>query len=106
MPLCRYSQAFRALLQLPSSATVEHLPVKGLLEVAREQAEQLARDDAETELPFTAPMPPRVIGDGDLRPLECVTRSLYVACLPDASVHGRSALVEFRDSVLLDFEGR
>jgi capsular polysaccharide biosynthesis protein len=96
-------QIFGGLLSLPSETTIEHLPVRSLFDVASAHAITF-RETAPAGLRFTA-QPPRVIGVGDQRPLECVTRSLYVACLPDAYVHGRSALIEFRGSAVLDFQG-
>jgi hypothetical protein len=48
--------------------------------------------------------PPKVIGDGNHRVLKCRTRTQFVACLADARVRGRSALVEFEEQMLLDYE--
>lgn len=48
--------------------------------------------------------PPRVIGEGDSRPLEHIARASYVTCLTDARVRGRSAVIEVGGVALLDFE--
>ena len=95
---------FRGLLQLPSNSTAEHLPIKSSFDAASEHARTF-RETAPSGAAFVAE-PPRVVGAGDPRPLHCVTRSLYVACLPEAVVHGRSAVIKFRDTALLDFQGR
>jgi capsular polysaccharide biosynthesis protein len=47
---------------------------------------------------------PVVIGVADCRPLEHVARSCYVACLADARVRGRSAVIEVDGMALLDYE--
>ena len=97
-------QIFGGLLSLPSETTIEHLPVRSLFDVASAHAITF-RETAPAGLRFTAQPPRGSFSVGDQRPLECVTRSLYVACLPDAYVHGRSALIEFRGSAVLDFQG-
>jgi hypothetical protein len=104
LPLHEAFEIFRALLKLPSDATVEYRPVKSLFEMAARHA-IVYRETAAGGNSFTA-QPPRVIGPGDQRPLECVTRSLYVACLSDTCVRSRSTFIEFRGAALLDFEGR
>ncbi|MDD4914446.1 MAG: glycosyltransferase family 61 protein [Methylococcales bacterium] len=53
---------------------------------------------------FVHPLP-KVIGQGNHRPVGCVTRSQYVACLSDARVRGRSAAILVADSIILDFQG-
>jgi hypothetical protein len=54
--------------------------------------------------PFTI-MPPIVIGQGNQRPLTNTTRSLYIACLRDALVRGRSSITEVGDAALADHQG-
>jgi capsular polysaccharide biosynthesis protein len=103
LPLDDAFKVLRALLKLPASATVEHHPVKSLADVSAENA-IVYRETAPSGVAFTV-QPPRIVGTGDQRPIECVTRSLYVACLPDACVRGRSSFVEFRGAELLDFQG-
>jgi capsular polysaccharide biosynthesis protein len=50
-------------------------------------------------------MPPRVIGDGNHRPLEGTTRCFFVANLGDALVRGRSSIVEVNGAALADYQG-
>ena len=49
-------------------------------------------------------MPPKVIGEGDHRPLSGRTRSFYVACHADAVVRGRSSVIEVDGVALADFQ--
>jgi capsular polysaccharide biosynthesis protein len=93
----------RALLKFPQSVGVELRPMRSLAEVSRAQATTF-RESAPSGGKFTI-HPPKVLGNGDHRPIDCVTRSLYVACLEDACVRGRSSFIAFRDAELLDFEG-
>jgi capsular polysaccharide biosynthesis protein len=103
LPVDDAFKVLRALLKLPASAIVEHHPVKSMADVSAENA-IVFRETAPRGVAFTV-QPPRIVGTGDQRPIECVTRSLYVACLPDACVRGRSSFVEFRGAELLDFQG-
>jgi hypothetical protein len=103
LPIDDAFEVFRALLKLPASATIEHHPVRSMADVSAENA-IVYRETAPSGVAFTV-QPPRIVGTGDQRPIECVTRSLYVACLPDACVRGRSSFVEFRGAELLDFQG-
>jgi hypothetical protein len=50
--------------------------------------------------------PPPVIGDGNHRRIEAVSRAQYIACVPRARVRGRSAIVRTADAALLDIEDR
>ena len=54
--------------------------------------------------PFTI-FPPKVIGAGNHRPLTNTTRSLYLACLEDALVQGRSSITVVADLALADYQG-
>ena len=54
--------------------------------------------------PFTI-FPPKVIGAGNHRPLTNTTRSLYIACLEDAIVQGRSSITVVADLALADYQG-
>jgi hypothetical protein len=49
-------------------------------------------------------LPPRVIGEGNHRPLRGVSRSFYLSCLEDGIVRGRSSIVEMADAALADFQ--
>jgi hypothetical protein len=50
-------------------------------------------------------LPPRVIGEGNHRQISNVTRSLYISCIENACVRGRSSIIETADLVLADFQG-
>jgi glycosyl transferase family 61 len=104
LPLRDAFEVFRALLKLPESETIEYRPVRSLRDVSAQHA-IIYRETAASGTPFTV-YPPRVVGKGDQRPLACVTRSLFFACLADARVRGRSAFIEFQGAVLLDFQGQ
>jgi capsular polysaccharide biosynthesis protein len=93
----------RALLKFPQSVGVERRPVRSLVEVSRALATTF-RESLPSGVKFTV-HPAQVFGNGDHRPINCVTRSLYIACLRDACVRGRSSFIAFRDAELLDFEG-
>jgi capsular polysaccharide biosynthesis protein len=49
-------------------------------------------------------MPPRVIGEGNHRPLAARTRSDFVACVTNAVIRGRSAFVQVNGRLLLDVQ--
>src|SRR5213078_4424065 len=53
--------------------------------------------------PFVVPAP-RVIGEGNHRPLEGVSRAIFVACLIDARVRARSGFIDAGDAALLDYQ--
>jgi hypothetical protein len=93
----------RALLKFPQSVGVERRPVRSLGEVSRAQA-TMFRETAPSGVKFTV-HPPQVFGNGNHRSIDCATRSLYIACLEDACVRGRSSFIAFRGAELLDFEG-
>ena len=104
LPMRDAFEVFRALLKLPPSATIEYRPVRSLIEESAQHA-IVYRETAPSGIAFTV-QPRRVIGKGDRGPLECVTRSQYVACLPDAGLRGRSTFIEFRGAALLDYQGQ
>jgi SAM-dependent methyltransferase len=54
--------------------------------------------------PIAVP-PPRVIGHGNHRTLTNTSRSCFVACVDNAVVRGRSAIIEVGDVALADFQG-
>jgi hypothetical protein len=49
-------------------------------------------------------MPPRVVGEGNHRPLENTSRSFFVACVEDARVRGRSSIIEVANVALADYQ--
>ena len=48
---------------------------------------------------------PRVFGEGNHWPLTGLSRPVFLACLKDAMVRGRSAFIEIKDAALLDYHG-
>jgi hypothetical protein len=95
--------AWRELLGFPGDEPLRRKRLLGLLEGARERAQSLVLREAGGLVEFVAP--PRIVGEGNHRPLRSHLRSRYVACFADARVRSRSAVVEFDDALLLDFEG-
>src|SRR5208282_1756211 len=47
---------------------------------------------------------PKVVGSGNHRDLEWISRAAYVACFANARIWGVSSCIELSDAVLLDFE--
>lgn len=77
------------------------------LESLREAAKRglgAYRETAAAGERFVVPVP-TVVGEGNHRPLESCTRSMFVACLIDARVRARSNLIEVDDVALLDYQG-
>ena len=95
-------EAFRAVVTLPDCERVESRPLRSICKVASKRA-LVFHETAPAGERFLA-HPPKVIGTGNHRVLECVTRTQFVACLADARVRGRSAIIEFDDAALLDYE--
>ena len=77
--------------------------IESLAEAARSKAGHYGQHRPAGK-PFVN-QPPKVVGDGDHRTLECEERSLYVVMFPGVRVRGRSAFVEMDDAMLLDYEG-
>ena len=102
LPLHDAFEAFRAVITLPNCDRVESKPLRSLCNVAAKRG-LMFRQTAPGGETFLA-RPPKVIGTGNHRVLQCVTRTQFVACLADARVRGRSAIIEFEDGALLDYE--
>jgi hypothetical protein len=49
--------------------------------------------------------PPDIVGEGNHKPINGVTRSQYVACIDNGRVRGRSAVIATDGNLLLDFQG-
>ena len=98
MPL----KVLRKLLRLPYDAAIDSRPIKSQQTIAASQA-IVFRETAPSGVTFMV-NPCRVIGAGDHAIHECISRALYVACFANAHVHGRSAIVDFERSALLDFQ--
>lgn len=95
--------AFAAVMQLPSGSGLSRVCLTSARTFAETHAARFQLLDGGGE-GFTN-HPSRVIGDGDQRVLQHVTRSTYVAAFDQATVRGRSQLVELPGQALLDFEG-
>ena len=74
-----YQPCLNRGLALPDSERIERKPAASLYEFAKEQGAAF-HEIAPAGEPFTLP-PPRVIGEGDHRALEGVSRAIFVACL-------------------------
>jgi capsular polysaccharide biosynthesis protein len=96
--------AYRCLLRLPDSLVLEPRWLAGLRAIAAHRQPGVFHEIAPAGEPFTIP-PPRVIGDGNQHVLTGNSRSVFVACLNDARVRGRSALIDVDDVSLLDYQG-
>jgi hypothetical protein len=94
---------YRAAVGMPDAHDLRRKPVGSLREAAATRGGAFFETAAAGER-FVVP-PPTVIGAGNHRPLEGVARSMFVACLIDARIRGRSAFIEVDDLALLDFQG-
>lgn len=94
---------YRALAGLPDTESLAYKPLKAIVDTARAPGASfhLIRPAGG---PSAIP-PPRVVGEGNHRPLIGHTRSHYLACIPRARVRGASSLVETDTDLLFDVEG-
>jgi hypothetical protein len=95
-------EAFKEKFGLPRTLGIRPM----LLESERTVAEEIAEHFWETASagdPFVH-APPRVIGEGNHKPIAGRTRSQYVACVRNATLRGRSSLIEVDGRALLDFQ--
>src|SRR5262249_34500250 len=90
-------------LALPNSDRIRLARLHSQHDYAQAHAEAFFEIEPAGEL-FTVPAP-SVVGEGYTRPLSNVARSLYLACLKDARVRGRSAVIQVDDVALLDYQG-
>jgi GT2 family glycosyltransferase len=102
LPPAAAADEYRRQLDLPDSCRFTWRPIAGLREVAAAEAATFHEIAAGGE-PLVAPSP-QIIGGGNRHPLAGMTRSLYVACLLDARVCGRSAFVDYGGRALIDAE--
>jgi hypothetical protein len=93
---------YREIFDLPDSPQIERRPIASLYEFAKEHAVSFY-EIAPAGEPFKVPVP-RVIGEGNHRSLEAVSRSSFVACLAGAQVRGRSDFIETDGVALLDYQ--
>jgi hypothetical protein len=96
-------KAFADLMQFPNGTAISRVGLTSARTLAESRAARFQLLDAGGER-FTN-QPSRIIGDGDQRVLDHVSRSMYVAAFDQATVRGRSQLVELAGEFLLDFEG-
>jgi capsular polysaccharide biosynthesis protein len=94
--------AFRARIKLPDSGQIRLSRLGSQYTFSRAHGEVFVETDRGGDRFVIEP--PRVIGDGIRRPLEHVARPLFVACVKDARVRGRSAVVEIGNLALLDYQ--
>ncbi len=103
LPIESAFDTYRRALSVPDSDDLRLKRVASLREVAEQRAAAF-HETAPAGEPFVV-QPPTVIGEGNHRPLEGIARSMFVGCLIDARVRGRSAFVEVDNLVLLDYQG-
>jgi glycosyltransferase involved in cell wall biosynthesis/capsular polysaccharide biosynthesis protein len=95
-------EVLRDAAVLPDCDQLRVETLQGQQAYAQQRAEVYLETSAGGK-PF-AVNPPKLVGEGKLRAIEHVSRTLYVACLGEARVRGRSALVEVEGAGLLDYE--
>lgn len=95
--------AYKQALSLPDSTHIRLRPIESLRDVGQKRGGAFFETAPGGE-PFVLP-PPKVIGEGDRRPLEGTTRSMFVTCLIDACIRSRSAFVELGETLVLDHQG-
>ena len=95
----KYKQA----LDLPDSTHLRLKPIESLREIAQRRCGAFFETAPGGER-FVLP-PPKVIGEGVCQPLEGTTRSMFVTCLINARIRGRSAFIEVGETAVLDHQG-
>lgn len=103
LPLDEAFAEFSRLMQFSPGTALSRVELESARAVAETAAVRFHLVDAGGD-PFTN-RPSRVIGEGDERLIAHVSRANYVAAFEQATVRGRSQLVELQGQVLLDFEG-
>ena len=96
-------EAYRQVLDLPDTDRIQLKPLRSMHEFAADRALKYIQIAPGGES-FTI-APPPVIGEGNHCTLEGISRPIFLACLSDARVRGRSAFVEVADAMLLDYQG-
>jgi hypothetical protein len=94
---------YQEMFALPDSGRIDRKAVTSLYEFAKEHGAAFHMLDPGGE-PFVMP-PPRVIGEGNHRALEGLSRAIFVTCLIDAQVRARSSFIAVGDKALLDYQG-
>jgi SAM-dependent methyltransferase len=93
-----YKEAFG----LPNSERLELKPIASLRDIARDRPGAF-HEIAPAGERFVV-VPPPVIGEGNHRALDGVSRTIFVACLTDARVRARSAFIEVDGLAVLDYQ--
>jgi len=95
--------AFQALTTLPACASLTTRKLVSLHAAPKRARAAWHMLDAGGE-PYTLPAPP-VIGDGNQYDLTGIGRPIFLGCLKDARLRGRSAVIELASCALVDFQG-
>ena len=96
-------EMFKRRFGLPAATRLRDAVVENERAFAEQGAEFFA-ETARAGEPFVH-LPPTVIGEGNHASITGTTRSQYVACLGNARVSGRSALIDVNGRLLLDVQG-
>ncbi len=81
---------------------IRQRPIMSLRQVAMRHADFFLEIEPADERFVIAPPP--VIGKSNSQPVDGVARSIFVTCLRDAKVTGKSAFVELDEGLALDFQ--
>lgn len=96
-------EEYRHVLDLPDTDRIQLKPLHSMHKIAAERAVGYVEIEPGGE-PF-AIAPPVVMGEGNHCTLEGISRPIFLACLSDGRVRGRSAFIEITDAMLLDYQG-
>jgi Glycosyltransferase 61 len=102
-PIGQALELYRQLLDLGPECRLESKSLASQRDYARDEGLFFCETEPAGEAFVNRA--PRVIGDGNHRDLHGVSRSMYVGCVADARLRGRSAVVEAGGRALLDYEG-
>jgi len=93
---------YRQVINLPDSDRLRRTPIAGLYEFAKDRAAAF-HEIAPAGEPLIIPAS-RVLGEGAQEDLAGAARAIFVACLIDARVRGRSGVIETADLALFDWQ--
>lgn len=103
LPVFEGFEVYRQMLDLSDTHRIEPRSVRSLHDFTLVQAVHYTAIAPGGE-PFSiAPAP--VVGEGNHRTLKGLSRPLFLACLPNARVCGRSACIEAEEALVLDYQG-
>jgi Glycosyltransferase 61/Methyltransferase domain len=95
---------YKAAFDLPDSDRITRKPLASLYDFAKHHA-SIFHEIASAGEPFVLDPVARVIGERTCRPLEGVSRAVFVARLDNARIRSRSGFIEVGDVALLDYQG-